>query len=133
MTAGLDTSVVVRLLTGEPPAQAARAREALEESIKSGAGPLLVSDLVVGEAYFALLHHYAVPHAEAVAALLALVSDRRILSSGVAHEVLAEVRRSDSQPGVMERLITRGYAQQGAATLTFDRDASRLPGVRLLG
>jgi predicted nucleic acid-binding protein len=132
VTAGLDTSVVVRLLTGEPADQAARARGELESSISSGAGPVLVSDLVVGEAYFALLHHYSVPHAEAVAALLSLLSDRRILSHGAAREVLAEVRGGNMRPGITDRLFTRGYAQQGAGTLTCDRDASRLPGVRLL-
>jgi predicted nucleic acid-binding protein len=133
VTAGLDTSVVVRLLTGEPAAQARRAREQLEASAKSGAGPLLVSDLVVGEAYFALLHHYAVPQAEAVAALLALLSDSRVRNGGVAREVLAEVRGGSARPGFMDRLIARDYAQQGAGMFTFDRDASRLPGVRLLG
>ncbi len=133
MTAGLDTSVVVRLLTGEPRAQAVRAREELDTAMKSGAGPLLVSDVVVGEAYFALLHHYAVPHTEAIAALLALLSDPRVVSKGVAREVLGEVTGGAARPGVMDRLIARGYAQQGAGTLTFDRDASRLAGVRLLG
>jgi predicted nucleic acid-binding protein len=127
---GLDTSVLVRLLTGEPPAQATRAHNELEASARTGAGPLLVSDMVVGEAYFVLLHHYAVPHAEAVGALLALLSDPRILNDGAAREALAAA--PDSKPGVMDRLIARGYAQQGAGMLTFDRDASRLPGVRLL-
>lgn len=132
MTVGLDTSVVVRLLTGEPSAQAARARAQLETSTASGGGPLLVSDMVMGEAYFALLHHYAVPESKVVAALLALLSDPRILTTGVAREALAEVHKGNARPGLMDRLIAGHYAQQGADTLTFDRDASRLPGVRLL-
>lgn len=133
MTSGLDTSVVVRLLTGEPRAQAVRAREELDTATKSGAGPLLVSDVVVGEAYFALLHHYAVPHGEAIAALLALLSDSRVLSNGTALEVLGEMAGGATRPGVMDRLIARSYDHQGAGTLTFDRDASRLAGVRLIG
>jgi hypothetical protein len=32
----------------------------------------------------------------------------------------------------MDRLIAWGYAEQGAGMLTFDRDASKLAGVRLL-
>jgi len=132
VSAGLDTSVVVRLLTGEPSAQAARARAQVEASVASGAGPLLVSDLVVGEAYFALIHHYAVPHAKAVAALLALLSDSRIHNEGVARGVLEGVRQGNPRPGLMDRLIAGNYAQQGASALTFDRDAGRLAGVQLL-
>jgi predicted nucleic acid-binding protein len=98
----------------------------------SGAGPVLVSDVVVGEAYFALLHHYAVPHAEAVAALLALLSDPSILNDGAAREALAEARAGATRPGLMDRLIAGGYALQGAGMLTCDRGAGRLPGVRLL-
>lgn len=126
MTAGLDTSVVVRLLTGEPMAQAARARAQLD------AGLMLVSDLVVSEAYWALIHHYAVPHAEAVTALLALLSDSRIHNEGAARAVLGAMREGTMKPGLMDRLIAGNYAQQGASTLTFDRDAGRLPGVQLL-
>ena len=132
MTVGLDTSVVVRLLTGEPRAQAARAREALKAAVASGGGPVLVSDVVVGEAWFVLLHHYAVPHEEAVAALVALLSDPRILNNGAAREALAEARAGATRPGLMDRLIAGGYSLLGAEMLTFDRDAGRLPGVRLL-
>jgi predicted nucleic acid-binding protein len=104
----------------------------METSVVSGAGPVLISDLVVGEAYFALMHHYGVPHSEAVSALLALISDPRIHNNGVAREVLIEADKGNTRPGLMDRLIAGHYAQQGAAMLTFDRDASRLPGVRLL-
>jgi len=128
---GLDTSVVVRLLTGEPRSQAARARRALETAAASRTGPLLVSDLVVGEAYFALLHHYAVPHAEAVAALRALLSDPRVRSTGAARDALAEAGSGATHPGLMDRLIAGGYALEGSDMLTFDRGAARLPGVQL--
>lgn len=54
MTIGLDTSVVVRLLIGEPVEQAAAARRLLDEQPR---GSCAISDMVVGEAYFALRHH----------------------------------------------------------------------------
>ena len=73
---GLDTSAVVRLLVGEPAAQAAAARALVD----AHAGEVFVSDLVVAEAYFALRHHYDVPHPETVAALRALIEDRRIMA-----------------------------------------------------
>lgn len=127
---GLDTSVVVRLLVGEPHAQAEAARRRLEDA---GPGdPAAVSDLVVGEAYFALRHHYRVPHAEAVAALGGLLDDPRVLPGGVARQVLREVGRHEPRPGLMDRLIHGDYERSGAALLTFDRDAARLQGAELL-
>ena len=129
MTWGLDTSVTVRLLVGEPAGQAEAAHRLLRESAGTGA---TVSDLVVGESYFALRHHYRVPHAAAVGALRALLADPRIHTTGVAPEVLGEVGDKDEAPGLMDRLIHGDYRQTGADLLTFDRDAARLPGARLL-
>ena len=129
MTLGLDTSVVVRLLIGEPAGQADAARRALEGQPR---GSVAVSDLVIGESYFALRHHYRVPHGRAVTALSALLSDPRIVSTGVARQVLAQIPDRESGPGVMDRLIHADYQSDGISPLTFDRTASRIPGTRLL-
>jgi predicted nucleic acid-binding protein len=58
---GLDTSVVMRILTGEPEAQAKAAQEFVRTVILQGRR-LVVSDLVVSEASFALVTHYGVPN-----------------------------------------------------------------------
>ncbi len=123
---GLDTSVVLRLLVGAPAAQAEAARRLLETT----AEPVLVSDLVVGEAYFALRHHYAVPHAAAVTALGALLGDARVRAPGAAPTVLQQARAET--PGLMDRLIHEHYRSDGATLATFDRDAARLKGARLV-
>lgn len=125
---GLDTSVVVRLLVGEPADQA----QAAHRSLREAAEPALLSDLVVGEAYFALRHHYRVPHRKAAAALRALLADERIQPTGVARDVLEAIGEADAAPGLMDRLIHGGYRHDGAALLTFDRDAAKLAGARLL-
>ena len=127
MKAGLDTSVVVRLLVGEPAPQAEAARRMLDTARSTG-----VSDLVVGEAYFALRHHYRVPHAETVRALRALLADARVEATGVAREVLAAAPESDTAPGLMDRLIHGDYRRDGADLVTFDRDAARLAGATFL-
>ncbi|MBO7689071.1 MAG: PIN domain-containing protein, partial [Kiritimatiellae bacterium] len=57
MTFGLDTSVVLRLLTGEPPELAARALERYQQGIANG-DDFAVSDVVAAETYYALQHHY---------------------------------------------------------------------------
>lgn len=129
MTIGLDTSVVVRLLTGEPAPQADAARRELEAAQP---GSVLMSDLVVGESYFALRHHYGVPHARALAALRALADDPRVHCPGVAGRVLPLAPEREGGAGVMDRLIHADYAATDATLVTFDRDAARLPGCRAL-
>jgi predicted nucleic acid-binding protein len=126
---GLDTSVVVRLLIGEPAAQAAAARRELSERAADG---IAVSDLVVGESYFALRHHYRVPHAAAIRALRGLLADRRIHATGAARSVLAGAAVADQPPGLMDRLIHGDYERVPARMVTFDRDAAHLAGAKLL-
>jgi predicted nucleic acid-binding protein len=129
VTIGLDTSVVVRLLIGVPTEQADAARRALDAQPRSS---VAVSDLVVGESYFALRHHYQVPHARAVAALSALLADSRIRATGVAAQVLAQLPAREPNQGLMDHLIHANYRNDEFDTLTFDKSAARLPGARLL-
>ena len=89
MSAGLDTSVTLRLLTGVPTEQATAARE----FVAASPSPVVISDLVIAETYFALRHHYEVPHADAVRTLLALVSDSHFRTTGVARAVLADASK----------------------------------------
>lgn len=132
MIPGLDTSIVVRLLIGEPEQQAAAARRLLNERAARREPPAALSDLVVGESYFALRHHYGVPHAKAVAALRALLNDPRVFPTGVARRVLALAPGEIAAPGLIDRLIHGDYDRAGAILLTFDRRAARLPGAKLL-
>ncbi len=129
MSVGLDSSVVLRLLIGEPAEQAERARVLLQTAVES----IGISDLVVGETYFALRHHYSVPHVEAIRALLALLQDPKVLALGVARRVLADpaaLRVGKHTVGLMDRLILADYKREGLELLTFDRALSGLDGAR---
>ncbi len=128
MREGLDTSVAVRLLVGEPARQA----EAAHRWLREVSEPAAISDLVVGETYFALRHHYRVPHGAAVTALRALLGDPRVHPTGVAPDVLPQVGDERGAPGVMDRLIHGDYERSGAVLVTLDRDAARLGNARLL-
>ncbi|MCA1701483.1 MAG: PIN domain-containing protein [Actinobacteria bacterium] len=55
LTAFLDTNVLIRHLTGDPPEMAARATAAL-----AGSEPLLLTDLVLAECVYVLESYYAV-------------------------------------------------------------------------
>lgn len=130
MSVGLDTSVVLRLLTGTPAKQADAARSMLAVSRDT----ICVSDLVVSESYFALRHHYAVPHADAAHALAALLDDPRIQCTGIARHVLrdATARSSRTAPGLMDQLILADYRADLCTIATFVRELSKADGAQLV-
>lgn len=128
MSIGLDTSVALRLLTGTPADQAERARALVARASE----PVVISDLVVSEVYFALRHHYRVSHGDTVRALRALLDDARVRSTGVARAVLAadSASRASLKTGLMDKLILADYARDAIELVTFDRDLARVPGAR---
>ena len=106
---GLDTSFIMRLLTGDPPAQAHAAATWLAELRNKGERPL-VSDLVVAETYFALQSSYQLPKAEAIAALRDFLNSGDIEATGAAAEVLRTTNLATAKPGFVDRLIHAAYA-----------------------
>jgi predicted nucleic-acid-binding protein len=130
---GLDTSVVLRLLVGQPADQRARAVAFLDELARRGDDPV-VSDLVVAETYFALQHHYGVSKAQALSALCRLFEDGEIKPHGAAATVLATRALASAKPGFVDRLIHRAYIADGQSRMaTFERAASKLGSVIVLG
>lgn len=128
MSLGLDTSVIVRLLIGEPEAQYRAARERLQRA-HAEAEDVILTDLVVVEAYFALRHHYGVPEPEARAKL------KQLLESGVVAarpRALAGVMDGKAPPGLADRLIHHRHKALDASTLTFDLAQSELEGAQLV-
>ena len=127
---GIDTSVLVRLLTGDPPADFDRCADALRHLIEAEDAVILASNQVIGEAYIAVQHHYGVSRAEARSGLL------DVLRSGLVaplngRPVLSAIEASDS-PGLMDRLIANHYGDHALEVLTLDRRMASLPGARLL-
>lgn len=125
---GLDTSVVVRPLVGEPENLARAACRRLERAVEAGER-VVISDLVVAEAYFALQHHYGISKAQARMLL------RQLVESGVVEADPATIS-SDLEPargaGLVDRLVHSRYRALGAATLTLERKQAALEGaVRL--
>jgi predicted nucleic acid-binding protein len=132
MKHGLDTSVVLRLLTGDPPAQAQLAAEWVARCRASG-HPATVSDLVMAESYFALQTHYRVPKREALAALRELLESGDVAPAGQALQVLRSSHSlASAKPGFVERLIHAAIRGSGARMLTFERSARRLPQTTVL-
>ena len=69
MTAFVDTNILVRHLTGDPPAQAARATRYLE-----AAGELLLADLILAELAYVLGSFYEAPRAQVAETLRAVLA-----------------------------------------------------------
>jgi len=127
---GLDTSVVLRLLIGEPRLQTEVARRRIERALIVGE-KVIVTDLVVAEAFHALRHHYGVPETVVLGRL------REFLGSDVIHvdpagagEALRP--RARGEAGFVDRLVVARHRALGATTATFDRRQARLEGGVLL-
>lgn len=73
MPALLDTSVVVRYLTGDPPSLAARAARIIDEG-----RALAVTDVVIAEAAYVLETVYGVPREAIVEALVSFLQKRNV-------------------------------------------------------
>ena len=132
MTVGIDTSVLVRVLTGLPEAQAAEALRHLMQLGERGSR-VLVSDLVLAEAYFALQYHYRISKKDALDALRVFLQSPFVEASGTAPEILALPRLESAKPGFVDRLIRLQYLRGAAEeVLTFEKAAARLRGVTVL-
>jgi predicted nucleic-acid-binding protein len=129
---GLDTSVVLRLLLGEPKDLALIAVRALRARQRAG-HRVLVSDWVVAEAYHALQHHYGNSKKDALEALRVFLTAPGVENPGGAAEVLARPHLESARPGFIDRIIHRDYQRSHAeAMITFEKAAAKLPGVQVL-
>jgi predicted nucleic acid-binding protein len=126
---GIDTSILVRLLTGDPaPAYDACVRKLT--ALVEGDAELVASNQVIGEAYIALQHHYGVTKAEARAALLSVLASGLVAAQGGA--AVTAALQATTGAGLLDRLIADDYRRAGAVTLTLDRRMAALPDARSL-
>jgi predicted nucleic acid-binding protein len=127
---GIDTSILVRLVTGDPEAGFASCVEALTKLIEREGAEVYASNQVIGEAYVAIQHHYGVPKAEARAALVS------VLRSGIVKPLNGADAFSALEAtggcGLLDRLIADDYRRAGLTTLTLDRAMGALAGARRL-
>ena len=126
---GIDTSVLVRLLTGKPPDAFSYCEKTLRTLAESGA-EIFASNQVIGETYVTVQHHYGVSRADARASLL-YVLHSGLVSPLNGHSVIAALESSGG-PGLFDRLIADEYSRAGMEVLTLDRKMTTLPATRRL-
>lgn len=132
MIVGIDTSVLVRVLTGEPRDLALVALGYIQEHEKAG-DRVLVSDWVLAETYYALQHHYGASKRETLYALGVFLASPGVEGTGEVAAVLATPNLESAKPGFIDRVIHRNYLRLGAEEVaTFERAAAKLPHVRVL-
>lgn len=131
MKVGLDTSVVLRLIVGQPEDQTRIAVAFLDEIRRAG-HQAVVDDLVVAETYFAAHYHYGIPKAAALAALHRMFQAGEIIATGKADRVLAMSGLASAKPGFVDRLIHASYTDSGGRMATFEKSAGKLERVRVL-
>ena len=125
---GIDTNVLVRLLTADHGGQTAIANRIVAE-----AAPVFVSLIVLTETAWVLRSIYRLPLDMLLGAFEALLANANfeIEEEGIVHAAIAASGRMDLD--VADCLIALRNQQLGCATtVTFDRRAARLPAFRLL-
>ncbi len=126
---GIDTSILVRLVTGDPPDAYAYCVERLHALATDGA-EVFASNEVIGEAFMAVRHHYGVTSADARAELSNTL--RSGLVAPLNGPAVLEALVSSGGPGLFDRLISNDYSRSGLETLTLDRQMASLSGAQLL-
>jgi predicted nucleic acid-binding protein len=127
----LDTSVLIRLLVGEPQDQHLAAMNFLSEQLRQGV-EVHVADLVLAEAYFALQSYYELPKADALHALLLFVRHAGVSVSPSAVSVLSMPNLATANPGFVDRLIHGASHSAGHTLITFEKAAKKLPSTKVL-
>lgn len=123
MKAFVDTNVLVRHLTGDPPDQAAAATRLLHE-----AEELYLTDLVLAEVIYVLESYYRVERAEVATFARAIVAFRSIVVIDDALLLRAielyDVERLDFAEAYH---VACAEASEVGAIATFDRSVDRVP------
>lgn len=127
---GIDTSILVRLATGDPEDGFEYCVRKLTALIERDDAEVFASNQVIGEAYIALQHHYGVSRSEVRAALSSVLRSGLVVPLNGAG-VFAALEAS-AGCGLLDRLIADDYRRAQLITLTLDRKMAALPEVRRL-
>jgi predicted nucleic acid-binding protein len=126
VTAFVDTNVLIRHLTGEPPAQARRATRYLEQ-----ADELLLPDLIVAEVAYVLESFYEVERADVASTLRAILAFPaiRVLDVELLHRAIEvyEVHRLDFADAYLGASAERTGI---GVIVSFDRSIDRVTTIR---
>jgi len=127
---GIDTSILVRLVSGDPEELYEQCVQRLSVLVQEQGAEVFASNQVIGEAYIALQHHYGITKPEARAGLAS------VLQSGLVApqhgKGILDILATGTGCGLIDRLIAEDYRRDGLVSLTLDRKMAGLDHARLL-
>lgn len=122
MSAFVDTNILVRHLTGDPPAMATRATAYLAE-----ASELFLTDLIVAETVYVLESFYEAPGEQVAAAMRSLVSMRSVVTVDPALLLRSiEVHENDRLDFAEAYLVACAESTGVGRVASFDRAIDRV-------
>ncbi len=125
MSFGIDTSVLVRLLVGDPVPLAEKAKVKLLEAHRLRQ-PVVVSDLVIAEAYHALKYHYEISPAEIRKGMLEMLTSGLVQPEPGSAVLAVLTEKASGKAGFVDRLIQARYEADGMTTWTMDKAQSKI-------
>jgi predicted nucleic-acid-binding protein len=124
---GLDTNILLRYLTDDHPTLSPRARQIVERRLSVEA-PGYINDIVLCELAWTLRSAYRLSRQVIADILSQLLLAPQLRVQGETQLRLALERFAVGPAGFVDCLLAeRNHAQGCTETLTFDRDAARLP------
>jgi predicted nucleic acid-binding protein len=121
----VDTNILLRFLTEEPPAQAAAAKKLFDQAAAGGA-VLDVSPVIVAETYYTLLSFYGVERKVASEKLSLLLQQPGIRLRDASQTLLALDRLQTVNVGFADAFLAAGALAEEVAVASFDRDFDKL-------
>jgi predicted nucleic acid-binding protein len=124
----VDTNVLVRFFTQDPPEMAAKAK-ALVGRADAGEIALLVPPLVLAETFFTLESFYKFKRRDIASNLLGFLGSKGIVTSEAEIVVAALHLVTTHNAHFVDAYLAASAAAQGIPISSFDRDFDQFPGV----
>ena len=132
MNVGLDTTILVRIISGLPREQAEAVAARLSGILDDG-GRCEVCDIAVVESYYALQQFYGMTKAEVIGHLRTLSLTPGFVFSPEVSSVLETPNLDRASPGFIDRVLAAKYRSRQLATLSCERSFRKLPMAEVVG
>ncbi len=117
----LDTNVLIRFFTGEPPAQAQQAHSLITEA-DSGKIILVILPVIIAETVFTLQSFYKLKPKDIAARIMLFIQSQGILMKEKSRILNALQRYGDGKAGFIDAYLAAVATEEGLPIASFDRD-----------
>lgn len=126
----VDTNVIVRFLTGDPPEMAEKVRS-LFKAVDQSEISLIIEDLVVAESVWVLQSFYGYSPQEIAKVLQELISHKGLKVKDKPGMLLALNLYANKNIDFADAIVAIHTAQEGIKEIySFDNEFDRLPGIK---